>query len=49
MEIIACIKEPITIPSKLLSNAKATDQIDSLNVAIATAIICGVFAGNKLN
>lgn len=49
LEIIACINQPITIPSKLLSNAKATDQIDSLNVAIATAIICGVFAGNKSN
>jgi TrmH family RNA methyltransferase len=48
-QVINYIDEPITIPSKLLSNIKFTNQIDSLNVAIATSIICGVFAGHKLN
>jgi TrmH family RNA methyltransferase len=42
-EVINLIDQPITIPAKLLSNE--TNRIDSLNVAIATSIICAVFAG----
>jgi TrmH family RNA methyltransferase len=43
-EVLQCIDEPITIPSKLLSSEQVSKSIDSLNVAIATAVICAVFA-----
>jgi TrmH family RNA methyltransferase len=46
-EVLSCIDEPITIPSKLLQSASPVEQgqsIDSLNVAIATSVICAVFA-----
>jgi TrmH family RNA methyltransferase len=45
--VLACIDEPITIPSKLLQLSSLAEQgqsIDSLNVAIATSVICAVFA-----
>jgi TrmH family RNA methyltransferase len=44
--VLDCINEPITIPSKLLLNPNDSfsAQTDSLNVAIATSIICAVFA-----
>ena len=45
--VLACIDEPITIPSKLLQLSSFAEQgqsIDSLNVAIATSVICAVFA-----
>lgn len=44
-ELLNLINEPITIPSKLLATGHEKHQIDSLNVAIATSIICAVFAG----
>ncbi|HRG59857.1 MAG TPA: RNA methyltransferase [Bacteroidia bacterium] len=44
-ELLNLINEPITIPSKMLTNGDKEHQIDSLNVAIATSIICAVFAG----
>ncbi len=43
-DVLSLIDEPITIPSKLLSNANDVGGIDSLNVAIATSVICAVFA-----
>jgi TrmH family RNA methyltransferase len=43
-DVLTLIDEPITIPSKLLSNEKDINTIDSLNVAIATSVICAVFA-----
>jgi TrmH family RNA methyltransferase len=48
-EVLECIDEPITIPSKRLqfSADDVSQQIDSLNVAIATSVICAVFAGQK--
>lgn len=48
-EILACIDEPVTIPSRLLKSAPVEPEhsIDSLNVAIATSVICAVFAGSK--
>jgi TrmH family RNA methyltransferase len=48
-EVLHLIDEPITIPSKLLSNTTTKGAaIDSLNVAIATSVICAVFAGKQL-
>lgn len=45
--VLACIDEPITIPSKLLQHESegAGHSIDSLNVAVATSVICAIFAG----
>ena len=43
-EVLHLIDEPITIPAKLLSNKQVNEAIDSLNVAIATSVICAVFA-----
>ena len=45
-EVLECIDEPITIPSKLLLSSPVdhAHHIDSLNVAIATSVICAVFA-----
>jgi TrmH family RNA methyltransferase len=47
-EVLTYVDEPISIPSKLLStqNVDSSTSIDSLNVAIATAIICGVFSSH---
>jgi TrmH family RNA methyltransferase len=47
-EVKDLIDEPITIPAKLLSNEQVGGEIDSLNVAIATSVICAVFAGKQL-
>jgi TrmH family RNA methyltransferase len=48
-EVLACIDEQITIPSKGLQASfnQQSQSIDSLNVAIATSVICAVFAGQK--
>jgi RNA methyltransferase, TrmH family len=44
-DVMYLIDEPITIPSKLLQSPTTEHhQIDSLNVAIATSVICAVFA-----
>ena len=44
-DLLSLITQPIRIPSKGLSVAESSDQQqpDSLNVAMATAIICAVF------
>jgi len=46
-DILKVITTPITIPSKLLSSTQneSSTAIDSLNVAIATSVICALFAG----
>lgn len=45
-ELLTLIDEPVTIPSKLLAVHKSKNEsnIDSLNVATATAILCALFA-----
>ena len=43
-EVLHLIDEPITIPEKLIKNKQVNGAIDSLNVAIATSVICAVFA-----
>lgn len=44
--VLEYINEPITIPSKGLQSSSHSEihKIDSLNVAIATSVICAVFA-----
>lgn len=46
-EVLALIDEPVTIPARqfMFPQSDSNDAIDSLNVAIATSIICAVFAG----
>lgn len=45
-DVLTCVDTPVTIPSKLLqfSSDQQENNIDSLNVAIATSVICAVLA-----